>query len=205
MAAVIPDRRDAERNAAALEKVRQDKEREAAAGYDGSWVAHPDLVPTCRAVFDEVLGDAPNQLDVLREDVPSEPDGLLDVAATPGAVTGEGVRLNVAIGLRYLEAWLAGRGAVAIFGLMEDAATAEISRSQLWQWIRTGTTTEDGAPVTAERVRGLLDEEERVLRMEAPDDAARDRVSRARELFERVTLDEGFVDFLTLPASEGIA
>ena len=205
MAAVIPDRRDAERNAAALEKVRQDKEREAAAGYDGSWVAHPDLVPTCRAVFDGVLGDAPNQLGVRRDDVPSEPDGLLDVAATPGAVTGEGVRLNVAIGLRYLEAWLAGRGAVAIFGLMEDAATAEISRSQLWQWMRTGTTTEDGAPVTAERVRDLLDEEERTLAAEAPDDAARARVARARELFERVTLDEAFVDFLTLPASEDVA
>jgi malate synthase len=204
MAAFIPDRRDAEKNAAALAKVREDKEREAAAGYDGSWVAHPDLVATCRAVFDGALGDEPNQLGVLREDVPTEPTGLLDVASTPGAVTSEGVRHNVAIGLRYLEAWLAGRGAVAIFGLMEDAATAEISRSQLWQWIRTGTTTEDGAPVTAERVRALLDAEERVLAGEAPDDEARERVARARALFERVTLDDGFVDFLTLPASEGL-
>ena len=205
MAAFIPDRRDEERNALALGKVKEDKEREAAAGYDGSWVAHPDLVPTALAAFDAVLGSSPNQVSKQRDDVTVEPADLLNVPATPGAVTSEGVRLNVAIGLRYLEAWLAGRGAVAIFGLMEDAATAEISRSQLWQWIHEGVATQDGVPVTRERVRGLLDEEEAILLDGAKDDRdAQARVRRARELFETVTLADDFADFLTLPASADI-
>ncbi|MBJ7470645.1 MAG: malate synthase A [Solirubrobacteraceae bacterium] len=205
MAAFIPDRRDEERNAVALAKVKEDKDREAAAGYDGSWVAHPDLVPTALAAFDAVLGDQPNQVSKQREDVSVSPADLLNVPATPGAVTSEGVRHNVAIGLRYLEAWLAGRGAVAIFGLMEDAATAEISRSQLWQWIHEGTTTQDGAPVTEDRVRALLDAEETALLEAAGDDNARARITRARQLFEQVTLADDFEDFLTLPASAGIA
>jgi len=205
MAAVIPDRRDAEKNAAALAKVKADKEREAGAGYDGSWVAHPDLVPTCLAAFDAVLGDAPNQLGVLRDDVSVGPADLLNVPATPGQITDAGVRENVAIGLRYLDAWLAGRGAVAIFGLMEDAATAEISRSQLWQWIHNASVTAEGTQVTDELVRGLLNDEESALTAAAPDDESRARIVRARELFETVTLDEDFASFLTLPASVGIA
>ncbi len=205
MAAFIPDRRDEQRNANALAKVSEDKQREATAGYDGSWVAHPDLVPICRSAFDAVLGEQPNQLGVLREDVDVTAEDLLNVAATPGAVTSEGVRLNVAIGLQYLEAWLAGRGAVAIFGLMEDAATAEISRSQLWQWIRNGVTTEDGEPITEERVRALLDAEESALVEAAHDDETRRRITRARQLFEQVTLAEEFEDFLTLPASRELS
>ncbi len=205
MAAFIPDRRDEEKNALALGKVKEDKEREAAAGYDGSWVAHPDLVSTALTAFDAVLGTNPNQVSKQRDDVSVTPADLLNVPATPGAVTSEGVQHNVAIGLRYLEAWIGGRGAVAIFGLMEDAATAEISRSQLWQWIHEGTTTQDGEPVTEERVRGLLDAEEAALLGAAPDDDARARIIRARALFEQVALADDFEDFLTLPASVGIA
>jgi malate synthase len=205
MAAFIPDRRDEEKNALALGKVKEDKEREAAAGYDGSWVAHPDLVSTAKAAFDAVLGDQPNQLTKQRPDVDVASEDLLAVSQTPGSVTSEGVQHNVAIGLRYLEAWIGGRGAVAIFGLMEDAATAEISRSQLWQWIRNGTTTEDGAPITEARVVALLDAEEAALIEAAPDDAARERITRARALFEQVALADEFEDFLTLPASAGIA
>ncbi len=200
MAAFIPDRRDPERNAVALQKVQEDKEREAAAGYDGSWVAHPDLVPTCLAAFDAVLGDAPNQLAKQRDDVNVTGADLLNVPATPGAITDAGVRANVAIGLRYLEAWLAGRGAVAIFGLMEDAATAEISRSQLWQWIRNGATTAEGTAITEAWVRELLDEEERALVEATGDKEQVDRITAARQLFEEVALADDFADFLTLPA-----
>ncbi|MEH3052932.1 MAG: malate synthase A [Patulibacter minatonensis] len=200
MAAFIPDRRDPERNALALGKVQDDKEREAAAGYDGSWVAHPDLVGTCRAAFDAVLGDGPNQLGRQRDDVHVTAADLLDVSATPGAITDAGVRANVAIGLRYLEAWLAGRGAVAIFGLMEDAATAEISRSQLWQWIRNASTTTEGTEITDALVRELLDTEERELVEASPDKETVDRVTRARRLFEEVALADDFAEFLTLPA-----
>ncbi len=201
MAAFIPDRRDEARNAVALGKVKEDKEREAAAGYDGSWVAHPDLVSTAKAAFDAVLGDAPNQLWRQRDDVEVTEADLLNVSATPGSVTTEGVRHNVAIGLRYLEAWIGGRGAVAIFGLMEDAATAEISRSQLWQWIRNGTITEEGDLVSEPMVRRMLDAEESALLEAAPDGGSRARVARARHLFEQVALAEDFEDFLTLPAS----
>ncbi|MFT4034227.1 MAG: malate synthase A, partial [Patulibacter sp.] len=204
MAAFIPDRRDPQRNAAALAKVREDKEREAAAGYDGSWVAHPDLVPTCLAVFDGVLGDRPNQLDVRREEVSVTPTELLNVGATPGSITDAGVRANVAVGLRYLAAWLEGRGAVAIFGLMEDAATAEISRSQLWQWINAGASTVEGTAITHDAVRAILAEEEQVLLGEvaAGDDlSAAERVRQARQLFEQVALADEFTEFLTLPAS----
>lgn len=200
MAAFIPDRRDEAKTAVALAKVREDKEREAAAGYDGSWVAHPDLVPTCRAAFDAVLGEQPNQVRRQRDDVHVTASDLLNVPATPGAITDAGVRANVAIGLRYLEAWLAGRGAVAIFGLMEDAATAEISRSQLWQWIRNGVRTAEGTAVTAESVRALLDAEETALVEAAPDKETVDRITAARALFEEVALGDEFAEFLTLPA-----
>ncbi|MDO9355146.1 MAG: aldolase/citrate lyase family protein, partial [Solirubrobacteraceae bacterium] len=204
MAAFIPDRRDEERNALALAKVQEDKDREALAGYDGSWVAHPDLVSTAKAAFDAVLGDAPNQLTKQRDDVEVSADDLLNVGATPGSVTNEGVRHNVSIGLQYLEAWIGGRGAVAIYGLMEDAATAEISRSQLWQWIHNGTVTAEGDVVTETLVRALLDAEEIRLIEAAPDVASRARVARARKLFEQVALAETFEDFLTLPASADI-
>ena len=138
MAAFIPSRRDPEVNEVALAKVREDKEREAGQGFDGTWVAHPDLVPVAMEIFDRVLGERPNQLDRQRDDVSSTAADLLDVASTPGEITMEGLHNNVSVGVQYLAAWLQGSGAVAIFNLMEDAATSEISRSQVWQWLRHG-------------------------------------------------------------------
>jgi malate synthase len=183
MAAFIPSRRDAELNERALAKVREDKVREAGDGFDGTWVAHPDLVPVAMAEFDR-----PNQLDRQRDDVSVGSAELLDVSSTPGDVTEEGLRNDVSVGLRYLSAWLAGTGAVAIFNLMEDAATAEISRSQVWQWLRHGR-------VDAVDVRRVIEEEMDQVR-DVP------RVDEARELFEQVALDAEFVEFLTLPAYE---
>src|SRR6266700_4206171 len=148
MAAFIPSRRDPQVNATALAKVREDKLREAGDGFDGSWVAHPDLVPVCREVFDGVLGDRPNQLDKLREDVSVTAADLLAIAKTPGEITEAGLRNNVSVGLQYLAAWLGGDGAVGIFNLMEDAATAEIARSQVWQWVRNDIELAEGARVT---------------------------------------------------------
>jgi malate synthase len=201
MAAFIPSRRDPEVNAVALAKVREDKEREAADGFDGSWVAHPDLVPVCREVFDKVLGGRPNQLDRRRDDVQVTASQLLDVAATPGAVTEDGVRGNVSVALQYLASWLSGNGAAAINNLMEDAATAEISRSQVWQWIHNGVRTAEGTPVTEELVRRIEDEE--LARIgESRADLDPHRLVQARELFEQVALADQFVDFLTLPAYE---
>jgi malate synthase A len=158
MAAFIPSRRDAEVNAVALAKVREDKEREAGQGYDGTWVAHPDLVPVAMEIFDRVLGDRPNQLDVLREDVDVKAADLLNVAATPGDITEDGLRNDISVGIQYLAAWLQGSGAVAIFNLMEDAATSEISRSQVWQWLHHGKVTHaDVARITDEEVAKLGD------------------------------------------------
>jgi len=191
MAAFIPSRRDPEVTARALAQVRADKEREAADGFDGSWVAHPDLVPVCREVFDAVLGDRPNQVDRLRTDVHVVASDLLDVANTPGEVTEAGLRANVSVALQYLKAWLGGLGAVAINNLMEDAATAEICRSQVWQWITQGTILDTGEPVTRSLVREILDEEIAELG---------DGYEQARALFEQVALTDDFVDFLTLPA-----
>jgi malate synthase len=202
MAAFIPSRRDPAVNAAALDKVREDKEREAGDGFDGSWVAHPDLVPVCQEAFDAVLGDRPNQLRRQRPDVDVRATDLLNVVATPGVVTEAGVRGNVSVALRYLEAWLGGFGAAAIDNLMEDTATAEICRSQLWQWAHNQVELEDGTPVTPDLVRQIVDEENTRLRESAADQSAVARLSDARTLFERVALDNDFVDFLTLPAYE---
>ena len=183
MAAFIPSRRNAELNKRALAKVREDKVREAGDGFDGTWVAHPDLVPVATAEFDRVLGERPNQLDRQRDDVSVGAEELLDVASTPGDVTEEGLRNDVGVGLHYLSAWLGGTGAVAIFNLMEDAATAEIARSQIWQWVRHGR-------FEREHVLRVIDEE-----------SAADEVSpEAREIFEQVALADDFVEFLTLPA-----
>ncbi|APU17592.1 MULTISPECIES: malate synthase A [Actinoalloteichus] len=201
MAAFIPNRRDEQATATALAKVREDKEREAADGFDGSWVAHPDLVPLCREVFDKALGDAPNQLDRTRDDVRVAPRQLLDVASAGGAVTEGGLRAAVDVGIRYLVAWLGGNGAVAIHNLMEDAATAEISRSQLWQWVHNGVQLDTGATVDVELVREAAQQVRESLLAELPADQA-DRLDEAVELFEEVALAERFVDFLTLPATE---
>jgi malate synthase len=198
MAAFIPNRRDPQVTETALAKVRQDKQREATDGFDGSWVAHPDLVPVCREVFDEALGDRPNQLDRRRDRVPVTAEQLLDIAATPGTVTRDGLRNDIAVALRYVGAWLAGTGAVAIFNLMEDAATAEIARSQVWQWIRNAVPLEDGRRIDPELVRGLAAEELARITAELGDPHGHYR--RARELFEQLALAEDYLDFLTVAA-----
>jgi malate synthase len=203
MAAFIPNRRDAEANDAALAAVRADKTREADDGFDGSWVAHPDLVPVALEVFDAKLGDRPNQLDRQRDDVHVTAEQLLDAKATPGQITEDGVRNNVSVGIQYLESWLRGSGAVAIFNLMEDAATAEISRSQIWQWVHNGVSTSDGTAITADYVRRIADEElEKVKDTVGDERFAAGRYDEARELFEQVALADDFVEFLTLPAYE---
>ncbi|GHE28578.1 malate synthase [Streptosporangium violaceochromogenes] len=201
MAAFIPSRRDPEVNKVALEKVTADKTRESTDGFDGSWVAHPDLVPVCREVFDGVLGDRPNQLDRLREDVSVSAADLLSVSKTPGEITEAGLRNNVDVALRYLAAWMGGLGAVAIHNLMEDAATAEISRSQVWQWIHNDITLADtGAVVTGELVERIIDEELAGIRAEPGYDEA--LYAQATALFKEVALDDDFAEFLTLPAYE---
>src|SRR5487761_1631238 len=164
MAAFIPSRRDPEVNEVAMAKVRDDKTREAEDGFDGSWVAHPDLVPLCREVFDSMLGDAPNQLGRQRPEVSVSAAGLLAVSKTPGTITEAGLRNNISVGLQYLASWLGGNGAAAIFNLMEDAATAEISRSQVWQWVHNGTRLDDGQQVTRDLVERLITEELAVIR-----------------------------------------
>jgi malate synthase len=173
-------------NELALARVTEDKQREAGDGFDGTWVAHPDLVPVAMAEFDAVLGDRPNQVDRQREDVTTTAADLLNVAATPGEITDEGVRANVSVGIRYIAAWLQGVGAAAIDNLMEDAATAEISRSQIWQWLHHGRIERaDVERIVDEVMAGLPDEQ-----------VYRD----AREVFDRVALRDVFVDFLTLTA-----
>ena len=188
MAAFIPSRRDPEVNAAALAKVREDKEREAGQGFDGTWVAHPDLVPVAMEIFDRVLGERPNQVERQRDDVASTAADLLDVAATPGEITLGGLHNNVSVGIQYLAAWLQGSGAVAIFNLMEDAATSEISRSQVWQWLAHGKVARADVEAAIEEELAKLDGD----------------YDEARELFEQVALGEEFVEFLTLPAYERI-
>ncbi|MEV0585988.1 malate synthase A [Nonomuraea sp. NPDC050310] len=199
MAAFIPSRKDPEVNAVALEKVRADKTRESGDGFDGSWVAHPDLVPICREVFDGVLGGAPNQLGNKREDVRVTAEDLLNVSATPGGITENGLRGNVDVALRYLAAWMGGLGAVAIHNLMEDAATAEISRSQIWQWIHNGIELGDtGQVVTKELVEQIIAEELAKIAEEPGYD--KELFAQAEALFKEVALDDRFAEFLTLPA-----
>jgi malate synthase len=202
MAAFIPSRKDAEVNRVALEKVQADKEREARAGFDGTWVAHPDLVATAMKEFDEVLGDRPNQIDKQRPDVNVTAADLLATDKTPGEQTAAGLRTNVDVGIRYVESWLRGNGAAAIHNLMEDAATAEISRSQVWQWVHNDVKLADtGDQVTAELVRKVADDVMTEIHTEAGDDAfEKGRWAEAREIFEQVALADDFVDFLTLPA-----
>ena len=194
MSAFIPDRRDAARNEAALAAVRADKQREADDGCDGTWVAHPDLVPVAMEIFDQALGDRPNQLD-RQHDVSVGPEDLLDFDVPGGRVTMAGVVANVDVGLRYLASWLAGNGAAAIHGLMEDAATAEISRSQLWQWIHHGVAVE-GRCLTRATVAGLIDSQTRNLATEFPDG----RWDDAARLLCDIVLAPDFAPFLTLPA-----
>jgi len=199
MAAFIPNRRDPEVTEKATAAVSADKAREAGAGCDGTWVAHPDLVPIARKEFDLVLGESPNQVSRQRDDVQVEPSDLLDLDF-PGNVTLAGVRVNVSVGIQYLAAWLAGTGAAAIDNLMEDVATAEISRSQIWQWTRHRVMTADGVPVTEDLVRSIAGDV--VGQLEADGYPLTERLHVARKVFEEVALSETFVDFLTLSAYE---
>ncbi len=203
MAAFIPSRRDEQVNRRAFAKVREDKERESRSGFDGTWVAHPDLVPLAAEVFTEVLGDRPNQVDRLRDDVQVTAGDLLDFTVPDGRITQGGVRLNVDVAIQYLASWLRGNGAAAIYNLMEDAATAEISRSQVWQWVRHHARTVEGDEITDGFVRKIADEESGRIRDQIGDGAfAEARFPEARELFETVALADEFPEFLTLPAYE---
>jgi malate synthase len=206
MSAVIPSRTDEEANRKAFEAVRADKEREAGAGFDGTWVAHPDSVPVATEAFDAVLGERPNQVSRQRDDVSVGAQDLLSMGQTPGEITEKGLRSNVNVGIQYISSWLRGNGAAGIYGLMEDAATAEISRAQVWQWIKHGEVLDDGRPVTPELVRSLAVEELERIRGEIGDDEWFEREGRpelSRSLFERVALSgDEFVEFLTLPAYE---
>ncbi len=194
MSAFIPNRRDPEVTARAIEKVSADKRREAGDGFDGTWVAHPDLIETARGEFDAVLGERPNQLDRQRDDVTVTAAQLLDVHIGR-AVTDAGLRDNVSIGVRYLESWLRGIGAAAIDNLMEDAATAEISRSQIWQWIHQDVRTDDGTPITRDRVERILGE-----LLGSVDRFDGDRFDDAAEVFRDVALSDEFPTFLTVGA-----
>jgi malate synthase len=202
MAAFIPSRRDAEVNAMALAKVREDKTRESQDGFDGSWVAHPDLVPICKEIFDGVLGSSPNQLGRSREDVSVTAQDLLAVSKTPGQITEDGLRNDISVALQYLASWLGGNGAVGIFNLMEDAATAEISRSQIWQWIHNDVPLDDGRIVGQELVERLIDEELSKIRAASGDSFDAERYGQAVALFTEVALADNFADFLTIPAYE---
>ncbi|MEV7381203.1 malate synthase A [Streptomyces lydicus] len=203
MAAFIPNRRDPEANEQALAKVKNDKDREAGDGFDGSWVAHPDLVPVARASFDAVLGDAPHQKHRLREDVSVSAADLIAIDSLDAKPTYQGLIDAVQVGTRYIEAWLRGLGAVAIFGLMEDAATAEISRSQIWQWVDAGVVFENGEKATADLVRTIAADELAALRTELGEEAfTAGKWQQAHDLLLKVSLDADYADFLTLPAYE---
>ncbi|GAB2807513.1 malate synthase A [Streptomyces sp. NPDC054796] len=203
MAAFIPNRRDPEANEKAMEKVRNDKDREAGDGFDGSWVAHPDLVPIAKKSFDAVLGDRPNQKEKLREDVHVTAADLIAVDTLEAKPTYDGLVNAVQVGIRYIEAWLRGLGAVAIFGLMEDAATAEISRSQIWQWVDAGVVLDNGEKVTPELVREVAARDLAEIREEVGQEAFDGgQWQQAHDLLLRVGLDETYEAFLTLPAYE---
>ena len=195
MAAFIPSRRDPEINEEALAKVRADKERESGDGCDGTWVAHPDLVQLARGIFEEATGGAPHQKHRMREDVAVTAAQIVDVGVPGGTITESGLRTNVDVSLQYLNAWLLGNGAVAIYNLMEDAATAEISRSQIWQWIRHQAKLEDGTTVTRELYEQIRDEELKRLGEYGPG-----RLEESAEILDRLILTDEFVEFLTLIA-----
>jgi malate synthase len=200
MAAQIPIKNDPQANQAALDKVRADKLREANDGHDGTWVAHPGLVPIALEIFDEVMPQ-PNQIDRQRDDVQVSAADLL--LAPPGAITEHGVRWNIKVGIQYVEAWLGGNGCVPLYSLMEDAATAEISRAQIWQWLHHRAVLSDGRPFTPELYDQFVEEELRAIRAEIG--AARyegGHFPLATQIFKNMSKQEPMVDFLTLPAYE---
>jgi len=205
MAAQIPSRSDEAANEEAFAALREDKGREAADGFDGTWVAHPDSVRAAMEEFDAVLGDEPHQLERRRDEVQVTAGQLLDVPATPGDITEEGLRSNVNVAIQYISSWLRGNGAAAIDGMMEDAATAEIARAQVWQWVRHEARLDDGRAITAELVRELESSELEKIREQIADDEWFENEGRpglSREIFEQVALAEEFVEFLTLAAAE---
>jgi malate synthase len=204
MAAFIPSRKNLEINDKALAKVTDDKKREATDGFDGTWVAHPDLVEIATEEFDGVLGGRSNQVDRQRDDVSVTAEDLLNVKATEGDITEEGLRNDVNVGIQYISSWLRGNGAAAIYNLMEDAATAEIARSQVWQWVHHGVRLESGTQVTESLVREISRDELDKVRQEVGDEFFYNegRPDESRELFEQVALSEDFVEFLTIPAYE---
>jgi len=204
MAAFIPSRKDVEVNERALAKVTEDKLRESTDGFDGTWVAHPDLVPVAKEVFDRVLQDKPHQKDKMREEVNVTARDLLDFKIPDGQITEAGLRLNINVGLQYVDAWLRGSGAVGIYSLMEDAATAEICRSQLWQWIHhPSAALSDGRKISENLYRQFLSEElEKIKTLYGPTAYAESRLASATELFDAFITSKQFVEFLTLPAYE---
>jgi malate synthase len=195
MAPFIPSRKNPEINEAALAKVREDKEREARDGFDGTWVAHPDLVPTAMEVFQRILGSKPHQKERLREEVKVTAAQLLQLQVPGGKVTEAGFRSNVSVALQYLNSWLLGNGAAAIFNLMEDAATCEISRAQLWQWIHNQARLDDGQPTNAELYRKIRDQELGKL-----GGIASGRYRESTEILDRLVTSDSFEEFLTIPA-----
>ena len=203
MAALIPSRTDPVANQRAIDAVRADKRREATLGFDGTWVAHPDVVDVAMAAFDEVLGARPNQIETARPEPEPSAAALLDARSTPGSITEAGLRGNFNVGFQYISFWLGGRGAAGINNLMEDAATAEISRSQIWQWIRHGCKLEDGRVITRRLVRRILDEELDRIRANVGETTwAAGRPDDTRAIFEQVALTDAFPEFLTIPAYE---
>ena len=204
MAAFIPSRKDPQVNEAALSKVKEDKLRESADGFDGTWVAHPDLVPVAREVFDGVLKDRPHQKEKLREDVDVSTVDLLNFNIPNGQITEEGVRLNINVALQYLDAWLRGSGAVGIYNLMEDAATAEICRAQLWQWLHhTTASLSDGRKISETLYRQFLEEEiEKIKTLYGSQAYDESKMDEAIKLFDELVISERFAEFLTLPAYE---
>src|SRR4029077_488056 len=205
MAAFIPSRRDAEVNRVAMAKVKEDKDREAGDGFDGTWVAHPDLVEIATESFDKVLGDRPNQLERQGPDVHVTASELIDVGVPKGTITESGLRLDVSVGIQYIESWMRGVGAAAIHNLMEDVATAEISRSQVWQWCRHEAKLAEGPSVNADLVREIADDEMTNLRAKHGKELwKKGRFSEARQVFEEVALAKDFPAFLTLVAQRYI-
>ncbi|MEK7432120.1 MAG: malate synthase A [Cyanobacteriota bacterium] len=206
MSAFIPNRKDLAVTESALKKVREDKEREANDGFDGTWVAHPDLVSVAKEIFDKHLGTKPNQKDKLREDVNITAKDLITLNIAGGKITENGIRNNITVAIRYIGAWLTGTGAVAIFNLMEDAATAEISRSQLWQWLHSGKTIlEDGSLFNLDLYKKLFDEEVEKIKIEFGEDLfVNGKYLEASELLNNIVINDSFIEFLTIPAYKNI-
>lgn len=201
MAAFIPSRKDAQVNEIALTRVREDKLRESKDGFDGTWIAHPDLVPPVRRVFDDALGDKPHQKERMRDDVKVAASQLIDFKIPNGSITEAGLRNNISVGIQYTEAWLRGNGAVAINNLMEDAATAEISRSQVWQWLHHGGVLDDGRAITQDLYRTIFDQEiQKIEQQWGASNVAKSRLAEASLLFDRLVTADQLSDFLTLPA-----